>query len=231
MESGHRCRSMTRLVSAGACLLLLSCGDDVLSGDDTALERYQQLAFHDGYWVSDGAVTVINDMHIDVESRSATVYARALIGERIFSPPQVGPGECDATGCFHPNAIYLNGQGEERTRSDGTGGWWVKHAWIVDGADYLNCELPPQQQLSYQGCFPIRGVLQDDGLGIELGHPDGEGPWYNVRTPLLDETTITYTVTRYVPGNPEPVTVLNLRCVEAASPLDDRIRPCPRRES
>lgn len=43
-------------------LLLPSCGDDVVTANDAERGPYSQLALHDGYWISDGPVTVINDM-------------------------------------------------------------------------------------------------------------------------------------------------------------------------
>ena len=97
-------------------------------------DQNAQLLYHDSYWVTqvevDNAldVTVINDMYVDLDTMRVTVYAQSrILAERlIVSPPQVDPGECEDTlvgdrVCHHPNAVYLNGSGQELETSDGTG--------------------------------------------------------------------------------------------------------------
>ena len=112
-------------------------------------DQNAQLLYHDSYWVTEVAVdnasdvAVINDMYVDLDTMRVTVYAqsRILAARLIVSPPQVDPGECEdpLVGdrvCHHPNAVYLNGSGQELETSDGTGEWWVKHSWILGGEGY-----------------------------------------------------------------------------------------------
>ena len=103
-------------------------------------EPLSPLAYHDGYWAAEVMVpgqpfvaTAINDTHVDVETGYVTVYAQNVVQGQVVAPPQLGPGECGEsssgeTVCYHPNAVYLNGTGQELDGSDGTGSWWVKHA-------------------------------------------------------------------------------------------------------
>lgn len=207
------------------------------------------LEYHDGYWVTEMAVegmpspiTVINDMHIDAATNRVTVYAQNRIMGRVLAPAQVGPGECTETpsgetACFHPDAVYLNGSGEELSEADGTGAWWVKHAWILGGEGYDNCELKLAE--TYDDCFWVEGVLLEDGLSMKVGSVDPETHgFFNVRTPLLDETPVRYQVTRFEPKNTDPEAgeidltptaqwVLIWDCVEEASAFDNRVRSCP----
>ncbi len=74
----------------------------------------------------------IDDAHADPVNRRLTVYAQARRAGYVASPAQVGPGECDEDpsghyGCFHPNAVYLNGSGVELERADATGCSPLKH--------------------------------------------------------------------------------------------------------
>lgn len=118
-----------------------SVGDDTTTGaaeDETAGVENDPLEYHDGYWVADlGGATLINDMHIDLETRRATVYAQLVASGMIVSPPQVGPGECTTfmgnPVCFHPNAVYLDGSGAELEAADGpgTGGSSIRGSWTV----------------------------------------------------------------------------------------------------
>ena len=215
-------------------------------------ELTSQIDYHDGYWVTkvdipDNPVslTVINDMHIDAATNSVTVFAQSKALGQILSPPQVGPGECTEGGdgetvCFHPNAVYLNGSGEKLMESDGTGEWWVKHAWTLGGEGYDNCELPPQEH--YDDCFWVEGVLLDDGLTMEIGgiiDADAGGWGGNHRTPVFhDDGTVTYNVTRLEPTNLDPNAgeidltlkkgfVINWTCEEEVSAFDNRARECP----
>ena len=168
---------------------------------------------------------------------------------RTVAPAQVGPGECTEgvdgeTVCFHPDAVYLNGSGEELMEADGTGEWWVKHAWILGGEGYDNCELKPQE--SYDGCIWAEGELLDDGLTMKVGGIiDAEtGAWGgNHRTPVFHEDgEVTYKVIRLTPTNLDPNEgeidltlktdfVLNLTCEEEPSAFDNRTRECPNQQN
>jgi hypothetical protein len=180
-------------------------------------------------------VTVINDLHVDPETRRVTVYARLMLRGEIISPPQVGPGECTEsrgdTVCFHPNAVYLNGSGEELTEADGSGEWWVKHSWIVDGEGYYNCELRPQE--SYDDCLDVAGVMLDDGLTLQIGGTTEEGEFFNRRRPLFDTSPVTYEVVRFEPnesdpdGEPQEGFTLKFACADEVSAFDGRVRSCP----
>jgi pimeloyl-ACP methyl ester carboxylesterase len=212
-------------------------------------EEVSLLEYHNGYWVTEMEnpelpvpLTMINDMHVDPATNSVTVYAQARLLRQVVAPPQVGPGECTETpmgdtACFHPDAVYLNGSGEELMEADGTGSWWVKHAWILGGEGYMNCELRAQEE--YNDCVYAEGVLLEDGLSMQVGAV-GEGmeAFFNIRTPLLDEDPILYRVTRYEPANlgaeadeidltPTAQWELIWRCEEVPSPLDNQVRSCP----
>ncbi|MEO1290510.1 MAG: haloalkane dehalogenase, partial [Chloroflexota bacterium] len=115
------------------------------------------LNYHNGYWVAEidnpnlpAPLISINDVHVDAQTNRVTVYAQNQVMGQIITPPQVGPNECTEmlngdTVCFHPNAVYLNGSGEELMEADGTGEWWIKHAWTLGGEGYMNCEAVSQE--------------------------------------------------------------------------------------
>ena len=206
------------------------------------------LNLHNGYWVTKVDVpnrplqmTVINDMHVDPITKRATVYAQTRVLGQIIAPAQVGPGECaearnSETACFHPNAVYLNGSGQELMVADGEGSWWVKHSWVVNGEGYENCEMKLAE--TYDDCFWVEGILLDDGLAMKIGGTDSDlAGFYNVRTPLVDESPIGYSVTRYGPKNTDPeLGELDLTptaqfeliwtCEEQKSALDNQMRSC-----
>jgi hypothetical protein len=219
------------LLALACCAAVSGCGDSGATIDGGITDP---LAYHDGYWVTvledtdqPGPVTAINDMHMNLTTRRATVYAQTRAAGEVLSPPQGGRGECTEgtdgeTVCFHPNAVYLNGSGRELSAADGSGAWWVKHSWIVDGEGYNNCPLSSEE--SYL-CFWVEGVLLEDGLSMKIGGTEGfTQNFYNIRTPLLDEDPITYQITRYTP---DPDFVLSLDCIEEVSAFDNQTRPCP----
>ena len=207
------------------------------------------LDYHNGYWVTEMEVPdrplklkIINDMYVDSATNLITVYAQTRLFDQVFAPPQVGPGECTKslsgdTFCFHPNAVYLNGSGEELGEADGTGAWWIKHAWVLDGEGYMNCEAKPQEE--YNDCFWVEGVLLDDDLSMQVGVTEsGKEGFYNIRTPLLGEDSVRYQVTRFAPKNTDPEAgevdltpteqfVLAWDCVEEVSAFDSQMRGCP----
>lgn len=223
-----------------------------VQGLPVATERDEEvslLEYHNGYWVTEMEnpdlpvpLTIINDMHVDAAANSVTVYAQARLLTRVVAPPQVGPGACTETplgdrACFHPDAVYLNGSGKELMAADGTGSWWVKHAWTLGGEGYVNCELRSQE--AYNDCFYVEGVLLEDGLSMQVGAvEEGMEGFFNIRTPLLDEDPIGYRVTRYEPANldaeagevdltPTAQWELIWRCEEEPSALDNQMRSCP----
>jgi hypothetical protein len=220
------------------------------SGQQVApFEATSQLDYHNGYWVTKMdipdqpvSITAINDMHIDAATNRVTVYAQSRILGKVITPPQVSPGECTEsingdTVCFHPNAVYLNGSGEELMEADGTGAWWVKHAWILGGEGYENCELRPQEK--YDDCFWVEGELMEDGLTMKIGGVDGDlANFYNTRTPIFNEDEVAYQVIRFGPKNTDPDTgeidltpteqfVLTWECKEEPSAFDNLARSCP----
>lgn len=207
------------------------------------------ILLHDGYWASQttipglGEATIVNDMHVDLETRRATVYAQVQAMGMVISPPQVGPGECtefgEATVCFHPNSIYLNASGQELEAADGSGAWWVKHSWIVGGEGYDNCELMPI--LEVYDCITTTGRWADDGvaMSMEIGTWGEPASQNNVRSPHFDTDPPRYTVDTFVPANSDPgageldltpvmVQQLTLTCADdQASPFDGQTRPYP----
>ena len=205
----------------------------------------EQILLHDGYWVAKVAmpgfgprVEVINDMHVDPETLRITVYAQSRILGRTLSPPQVSPGECKGARdgeihCSHPDAIYLNGSGQELTIADGTGAWWVKHSWVLGGEGYCNTELAPKEV--YPPCTPVTGVLLDDGLTMKIGVVgEDAGVGYNLRKPEISRRSVGYSVTRFgnLSGDPTGPATQQFRiewtCKRRASDLDGRVRDCPK---
>lgn len=239
------------VVVLGIAFLIVGCSNQQV----VPFEPTSQLGYHNSYWavkvdVPDlpAKLTVINDMHIDAATNRVTVYAQSRLLGKVVAPPQVGPGECteDNNGnimCFHPNAVYLNGSGEELMEADGTGEWWVKHSWILGGEGYDNCELKPQED--YDDCFWVESELLEDGLTMQIGGilDDETGAWAgNHRTPVFNEGEITYRVTRLSPTNLDPNAgeidltlktdfVLDWACEEEASAFDNLIRECPYKEN
>jgi hypothetical protein len=226
-------------VLATLALLAAGCGQpsETDSGSEE-VEPYAQMALHDGYWVTEVVtITAINDMHIDVETRRATVYAQAQALGQVVSPPQVGPGECTQllsgeTVCYHPNAVYLNGSGQELLEADGSGAWWVKHSWVVDGEGYENCTLMPPRE-TYDDCMPVEGIWLEDELSMRIGNLP-VGP-YNERRPLLDADPVAYEVVSFgladssadTGSATEEVLRLTFECVDEVSMFDGQTRPCP----
>ena len=203
------------------------------------------LYYHDAYWVAsikpEGApaqITVINDMHIDTSTKRVTVYAQSRILGKIVSPPQVGSGKCIETKkdslCFHPNAVYLNGSGAELDSSDGSGAWWVKHSWVLGGEGYQNWELKPKK--NYGDGQYVEGILLEDGFTMKIGiRKDSIFTDYNLRMPIIDKNTsqVFYKIVRYEFSNKndsiqEEKFNLVLKCRKRRSPLNNKIRTCPK---
>ena len=160
---------------------------------------------HDGYWVGkikpEGfpfALKVINVMHIDAATNLITVYAQSRMMGKVVAPAQVSPGEFTELPngdrvASHPDAVYLNGSGQELLEDDGTGSWWVKHSWVLGGEGYGNAELKPQEH--YEETY-VEGNMLEDGLTMKIGDP--EALWgYNLRKPVLSGNKIIYQVNRY----------------------------------
>jgi hypothetical protein len=203
--------------------------------------------YHDGYWVTKMnapgllfPVTAINDMHVDSDTNRITVYAQSRVLGRVTAPAQVGPGECTEsngeTVCFHPDAVYLNGSGQELMEADGTGAWWVKHSWVLGGEGDDNCEMRPAE--TYDNCFFVEGNLMDDGLTMKIGGVYNGAEHFNTRLPVLNEDEVTYLVTRFGPTNTDPDAgeldlspmvqfVMTWECQEKASAFDNVTRSCP----
>ncbi|MEO1617144.1 MAG: alpha/beta hydrolase [Planctomycetota bacterium] len=147
----------------------------------------------------------MNDIHVDTETGYVTVYAQVQVGDTIVSPVQVGPGETAAlpdgsTLAFHPNAVYLNGSGQELMEADGTGTWWVKHAVIAEEG-YYNVEVEAAEYVEVY----VEGELQEDG-SIRVGGVDENtgALGFNIREVNTDTDPDTYTITRYRPANIDP---------------------------
>ena len=187
----------------------------ILSVEKTHIRVSSHLNYHDGYWVTKVKLpntifkgTVINDMHIDPFTKRVTVYAQLQVLGKTVSPAQVGPGEyaTDNDGnktAHHPNSVYLNGSGQELSESDGTGEWWVKHSWILDGEGYMNWELKPEEDYG-EGTW-VDGTLLDDGITMKIGTlSDTEKPLgFNTRKPIFKDNKLSYEVVRWEYENNE----------------------------
>ncbi|MEO1035282.1 MAG: hypothetical protein AAFX44_06975 [Pseudomonadota bacterium] len=205
-------------------------------------EPLDLLTCHDGFWVADyetddrESLTVVNDTHIDVQNRRTTVYAQitSSTGD-VIAPPQLNTGECrtdsnDETVCFHPNAVYLNGSGQELAVADGTGDWWAKYSWIDGGPAYYNCQLAARED--YQ-CAWVKARLLDDGKTMRIGGVNAvTRNIFDTRSPIVGDFGITYEINRYLDLGWEPLEPtfsLTADCIEDPSPLDGRRRACPHR--
>ena len=207
-------------------------------------EEKDQVSLHDGYWVAKvkppglgPRVTVINAMHVDADTMRITVYAQGRVLGRVLSPPQVDPGECTKAingdrHCFHPNAVYLNGSGQELDEADGMGAWWVKHSWVLGGEGYCNTELQPKEE--YAPCMSVKGILLEDGLTMKIGgKSEGRGEGFNLRAPTHLNGEVRYLVTRYGtlgndPASPvEQQGEIDFECQSKASAFDGLTRACP----
>lgn len=196
----------------------------ILSLEKAHVRVSSPLNYHDGYWVakikppgSPFKVSVINDMHVDAYSKRITVYAQSRLFGKTLTPAQVGPGEyaTDKDGkkiAHHPNSVYLNGSGQELSESDGTGQWWVKHSWELDGEGYTNWELLPEADYG-EGTW-VEGILLEDGITMKIGTlNDTEALWgYNTRTPVFNDGSLSYEVVRweYQDGQADPKKIWTL---------------------
>ncbi|MEM8593846.1 MAG: hypothetical protein AAGF06_03380 [Pseudomonadota bacterium] len=201
------------------------------------------LSHHNGFWVAevqpDGFsknVTIINDTHVNLDANRVTVYAQARIDGEVISPAQLSPGECktvdnDQADCFHPNAVYLDGSGQELNSDNGNGQWWIKHSWVVNGEGYINCQMNLEPQDTHL-CIPVAGIMLEDSHTMKIGGTN----WFtknvfNTRKPLLKKTPIRYQVTRYAPSftnpTPSPQTTLLFDCRKELSGFNHVVRPCP----
>ena len=193
----------------GVTTLSLGCtGQVVIPFEPTSLEDY-----HDGYWVRKMRtpgflfpVTVINDMYVNLDINLITVYAQSRVLGRVIAPEQVGPGESTEsngeTVCFHQDTVYLNGKGQELMEADGTGNWWVKHSWVLDGEGCDYCEQRPA--VAYDYCFWFEGNLMDDGLIMNIGGVCFGAENFNARMPVLNGDEVTYLVTHFKLSNTDP---------------------------
>lgn len=232
MKSSRSSRG-TRLLAATVALTIAGCAGSSDTDEPSDTSTVDPLTYHDGYWVlvqaapdPSGGFTVVNDMHIDLLTRRATVYAQMQAMGEVVSPPQVGPGECTnlldgSPVCFHPNAVYLNGTGLELDEADGTGEWWVKHSWVVGGEGYRNWELLPPQEDYAEGLW-VEGVLLEDGLTMRVGAEE----IYNIRLPRIDSDPVLYDVIRFSADTED--FAITLQCSDdTPSAFDGRARPCP----
>ena len=215
---------------------------------NVSADQVNPLNLHNGYWVTKvnppglgPKITVINDMHVDPETMRVTVYAQSRVFGRVVSPPQLNPDECTETRngdihCFHPDAVYLNGTGQELDQAMGDGAWWVKHSWVLGGEGYCNTELVPKE--IYGHCLPVKGILLKDGLTMKVGgeDPTSDGyakSFYNERGPVVDGKNIRYKVARFEwdENNPESDPTLGFEliwdCKREKSAFDNIARDCP----
>ncbi|MEO1668412.1 MAG: haloalkane dehalogenase [Chloroflexota bacterium] len=223
------------------------------------------LQYHEGYWVTEVEVegvpfpvTLINDIHVDVETGDVTVYGQAQVLGRIIAPAQAGPGEMvehfsgNMLG-MHPNGVYLNGSGEELTEADGTGSWWIKHPilqeggynnWVLLTSDYSFGGQNIEGTLLEDGVtMTMRSFFEDEITGFPVDNDAIADEFYgNTRTLNFEGDAITHEVGRYEPANIDPdagpidyTSTLKstgiFECVVEPSLLDDLARECPTREN
>jgi len=185
------------------------------------------LNLHEGYWVAEAEiegvpvpVTMLNDIHVDAYEGRVTVYGQVQVLGTIIGPVQAGPGEVvehysgNMLG-MHPNAVYLNGSGEELAEADGTGSWWVKHPimgpegyynWPALVADYSSGGQYTEGYLLDDGVtMMLRSYFEDNVKGFRVDNEAIAEEFYgNSRTPGFEPDAITHVVVRYEPANVDP---------------------------
>ncbi|WP_163930974.1 hypothetical protein [Paraferrimonas sp. SM1919] len=200
--------------------------------EDTELRVCSKIAIHEGYWVSqtitpDGImIDTINDLHIDAATGSVVVYAQQKNGEQILAPIQIGLEQCitladNSKACSHPDAVYLNEQGQELQQAEGTGSWWVKHEWNLNDqtTEFKMCNLGVSE---HYHCGMVKGFVLEDGLTMQVGTETN----YNLRTVYLEQDPVRYSVT--LKQATFPAMELLWDCAETASALNGKIRNCPK---
>lgn len=128
----------------------------------------------------------------------------------------------------------MNGSGAELDSSDGSGAWWVKHSWVLEGEGYQNWELKPEK--NYDDGHYVEGILHEDGFTMKIGiRKDYIFTDYNLRRPIIDTNTrqVNYQVVRYEFSNkndsiPEEKFKLIWKCEKRKSPFNNEIRTCPK---
>lgn len=247
---------------AKANVVLASQSQDAIEIIERAFTRVSSpLNYHQGYWVTEqriegisSPVTALNDIHVDAHEGTITVYGQVQVMGQIIAPVQAGPGEevqhfsGNMLG-MHPNAVYLNGSGEELTESDGTGSWWVKHP-IVGPGGYYNWPMLIEDYGN--GGHYTEGEVLDDGVTLAMrsffednirGFPVDDNAIANkfygtTRSPGVSTDLITHIIERYEPANVDPeagaidytstlVETVVFECREEASALDGLVRDCP----
>jgi hypothetical protein len=198
------------------------------------------LNLHEGYWVyervdpvSGSTIQSISDVQVDAASGRITVYAQSVLNGLPYQPAQVGPGLTTTTitgetAGHHPNAVYLNGSGEEFLEDVGGGSWWVKHSWIVDGEGYENWPLG-QTAIDYGPGLYVEGILLDDGYSVKVGDlDDSDTGEFNIRQPIANTNPVSYHVYFYETlESSEPRGLIVFTCTESPSPYDGLARYCP----
>jgi hypothetical protein len=218
--------------------------------------------YQEGYWVAEVEVEGVpfpvemhNDIHIDACTMRVTVYGQVRMLGTIIAPVQAGPDEVaehfsgNMLG-MHPNAVYLNGSGEELAEADGTGTWWVDHP-IMGPEGYYNWTALISDY-SFGGQY-TEGYMLEDGVTMFLrsfvegdeirGFPVdpeavAEESYGNSRAPGFETDAITHIVTRWEPANIDPeagpidytstaTSAVVFECRVEPSAFDGLARACP----
>lgn len=247
---------------AKANVILASQSQDAIEIIERAYKRVSSpLNYHQGYWVSEqliegipSPVTAVNDIHVDAYEGTITVYGQVQVMGQIIAPVQAGLGEevqhfsTNMLG-MHPNAVYLNGSGEELTESDGTGSWWVKHPivgpegyynWPMLIEDYSNGGQYTEGEVLEDGVtLAMRSFFEDSIRGFPVDNNAITNEFYgNTRTPGFSTDPVTHISVRYEPANVDPdagivdytstlMETVVFECREEASALDGLVRDCP----
>ena len=141
----------------------------------------------------------------------------------VIVPAQVGPGECTTTlmgdtACYHPNALYLNGSGEEFLQADGSGAWRVKHSWVLGGEGYQNWELILEEDYG-EGLW-VEGILLGDDTTMNVGDlDDSDGGFYNLRRPFCKMTPLLIVLKDIYHLLPQLIFHLNGNVIQQPAPL------------
>ena len=231
--------SSSILISVTLLVASITHADDSSQCSETS--GCADLNHHAAYWETkikpDGSlfsVTMINDIYFEPTTRRMTVYTQSRAFGRAVAPAQIPRGDCviheNETYCSHPSAVYLTGSGKELTDAEGSGSWWMRQSWVVNGEGFTSSEIRPEEH--YSSTY-MTAELMEDGLTIKVGNPELgfslRRPIYNGKRVIYDFTVYAATATDSGELSYEESIELQWQCKNEKSPLTGRIRSCPSR--
>lgn len=226
----------------GLCFISLLAATFVYSNESSTCLVANDCAYlshHSAYWETkikpEGSlfsVTVINDVYVEPSTGRVTIYSQSRAFGRAVAPAQIPQGECTVhdkeTYCSHPSAVFLNASGAELKEAKGSGSWWVKQSWELDGEGFYSSEIRPAE--AYTQTY-MTGELLEDGLTIKVQSLDRG---YVLRKPVYEKKGIAYEIIGFSeteqddnPPSYEETVRIEWQCKKEKSPLTGETRLCP----